>query len=127
MRDHPATGEKPLVWAGSSKRALLRFPVRVVRNIGAALSIAQYGGTDPAAKVWKGLGSGVLEVVEDFDRATYRAVYTVRFRRAIYVLHCFQKKSPSGVRTGKYDVDLIERRLRDARADYEERYGKGAT
>jgi phage-related protein len=99
----------------------------VVRNIGIALSIAQYGGTDPAAKVWKGLGSGVVEVVEDFDRATYRAVYTVRFRRAVYVLHCFQKKSPSGIRTAKHDVDLIEKRLRVARADYEERYGKGAT
>lgn len=127
MRDHHATGEKPLVWVGSSKRALLQFPARVVRNLGAALSVAQYGGTDAAAKAWKGQGPGVLEVVEDFDRATYRAVYTVRFTRAVYVVHCFQKKSPSGVRTAKRDVDLIEKRLRDARDDYEERYGKGAT
>jgi phage-related protein len=127
MRDHPAAGEKPLIWVGSSKRALMRFPARVVRDIGAALSVAQYGGLAPVAKAWKGQGPGVLEVVEDFDRATYRAMYTVRFRRAVYVLHCFQKKSPSGVRTAKRDVELIENRLRDARVDYEERYGKGAT
>ena len=127
MRDHPAAGEKPVIWVGSSKRALLRFPARVVRDIGAALSVAQYGGVDPAAKVWKGQGPGVLEIVEDFDRATYRAVYTVRFTSAIYVLHCFQKKSPSGDRTARHDVELIEKRLRDARVDYQERYGKGAT
>lgn len=127
MRDHPAAGEKPVIWVGSSKRALLRFPARVVRDIGAALSVAQYGGIDPAAKVWKGRGPGVLEIVEDFDRATYRAVYTVRFASAIYVLHCFQKKSPSGVRTSRHDVELIDKRLRDARIDYQERYGKGAT
>jgi phage-related protein len=72
VRDPPAAGEKPVVWVGSSKRALLRFPARVVRDIGAALSVAQYGGIDPAAKVWKGQGPGVLEIVEDFDRATYR-------------------------------------------------------
>ena len=54
-------------------------------------------------------------------------MYTLQFKRAIYVVHCFQKKSPSGVRTAKRDVDLIEKRLRDARDDYEERYGKGAT
>jgi phage-related protein len=127
VRDHPARGEKPLIWVGSSKRALLRFPPAVVRAIGAELSVAQFGGIAPSAKVWKGHGAGVLEIVEDFDRATYRTVYTLRFRRAIYVVHCFQKKSPSGVRTAKQDVELIERRLLDARADYEERYGKGAT
>jgi phage-related protein len=68
-----------------------------------------------------------LEIVHDFDRSTYRAVYTVRFRSAVYVLHCFKKKSPSGVRTAKQDVELIGKRLRDARVDYEGRYGKGAT
>jgi phage-related protein len=127
VRDHPAPGERPVIWVGSSKRALLSFPARVVRDIGSALGVAQYGGTHPAAKAWKGEGSGVLEIVEDFDRATYRAVYTVRFRRTIYVLHCFQKKSPSGIRTSKQDARLITTRLQCARADYEERYGKGAT
>ena len=126
MRDPPAAGEKPVIWVGSSKRALLKFPARVIRDMGAALSTAQYGGVDSAAKTWKGQGPGVLEIVEDFDRATYRAVYTVRFRVAIYVLHCFQKKSPSGIRTAKRDIELIAQRLRDARVDYEERYGRGA-
>jgi len=97
-----------------------------VRDVGATLSAAQFGDTPSAAKIWKGLGAGVLEIAEDFDRSTYRAVCTVRFRRAIHVLHCFQKKSPSGVRTAKHDIELIEKRLRAARGDYEERYGKGA-
>jgi phage-related protein len=91
--------------------------------MGMALSVAQFGGIHPAAKLWKGDGSGVIEVVEDFNRATYRAVYTVRFAKAIYVLHCFQKKSPSGIKTAQHDVDLIGKRLKDAREDYEVRYG----
>jgi phage-related protein len=66
----------------------------------------------------------VLEVVEDHDRNTYRAVYTVRFRLAVYVLHCFQKKSPRGIQTAKPDVELVLQRLRLARNDHEERYGK---
>jgi phage-related protein len=73
--------------------------------------------------LWKGEGPGVAEIVEDFNRATYRAVYTVRFEKAIYVLHCFQKKSPTGIKMAQHDVDLISRRLKDARADYEVRYG----
>jgi phage-related protein len=72
----------------------------------------------------RGLGSGVFEVVSDHDANTYRAAYVVRFERAIYVLHCFQKKSPSGIRTAMIDVDLIERRLKAAAADYEVRYGQ---
>lgn len=127
MRDRPAAGEKPVIWVGSAKRDLLCFPAAVVREVGAALSVAQYGDAHPTVKAWKGEGPGVLEIVQDFDRSTYRAVYTVRFRSAIYVLHCFQKKSPSGVRTAKQDVELIGKRLRDARVDYERRYGKGAT
>ena len=126
MRDHPAAGEKLVIWVGSSQRDLLSFPARVVRDVGVALSAAQFGDTPAVAKIRKGHGAGVLEIAEDFARSTYRAVYTVRFRRAIYVLHCFQKKSPSGVRTAKHDVELTEKRLRDARDDYEERYGKGA-
>ncbi|HEY7609538.1 MAG TPA: type II toxin-antitoxin system RelE/ParE family toxin [Alphaproteobacteria bacterium] len=92
------TGEKPLHWVGSSKRDLLALPAPVVSAIGYALGLAQFGGTHPAAKPWKGLGPGVFELVEDFDGNAYRAVYTVRFARAIYVLHAFQKKSPKGSR-----------------------------
>jgi phage-related protein len=81
---------------GSSKRDLLAFPEAVKDGIGIALSVAQFGGKHPAAKPWRGEGPGVLEVVEDHDGDTYRAVYTVRFSQAVYVLHCFQKKSHKG-------------------------------
>ena len=119
-----AHGEQPLYWVGSAKRDLLAFPEAVKDGIGTALSIAQFGGKHPAAKPWKGAGSGVLEVVEDHDGNTYRAVYTVRFRWAIYVLHCFQKKSRRGIQTPKTDVDLVSQRLRLARQDHEDRYDK---
>jgi phage-related protein len=91
--------------------------------MGNALGIAQFGGTAPAAKPLKGLGPGVLEIVESRDGNAYRAVYTVRFERAVYVLHAFQKKSPSGIRTAKRDVDLVAQRLRTAEEDYKEHYG----
>jgi phage-related protein/predicted XRE-type DNA-binding protein len=122
MRRRLAPGEKPLFWIGSSKRDLLAMPDPVVRQIGAALSVAQYGGKHPDAKPWKGLGPGVFEVVSDYKTDTFRAGYVVRFEHALYVLHCFQKKSPSGTRTAKTDVEMIERRLKAAQADYEARY-----
>ena len=124
MRKNKAAGEKPLHWVGSSKKDLLDFPEEVVDNIGYSLGVVQYGRHPPSAKPWKGLGPGVHEIVEDDGSGTFRAVYTVRFRKAIYVLHAFQKKSPSGVRTARTDIDLIEARLKSAREDYEERYGK---
>ena len=124
MRKHRPAGEKPLYWVGSAKKDLLEFPEEVVDNIGYALGVVQYGGHPPSAKPWKGLGPGVNEIVEDDASGTYRAVYTVRFRKAVYVLHAFQKKSPSGVRTARPDVRLIEDRLAAAREDYEERYGE---
>jgi phage-related protein len=102
----------------------LSFPATVKDDIGNALGIAQFGGTAPTAKPWKGLGSGVLEVVESHDGNAYRAVYTVRFEKAVYVLHAFQKKSPSGIRTAKRDVDQVEQRLKQAQRDYEEHSGK---
>jgi phage-related protein len=84
--------------------------------MGTALGIAQFGGIAPAAKPWKGLGPGVLEVVESHDGNAYRAVYTVRFEKAIYVLHAFQKKSPSGIRTAKRDVESHRGTSEDRRA-----------
>jgi phage-related protein len=109
---------------GSSKRDFLGFPATVKEDMGNALGIAQFGGTSPTAKPWKGLGSGVLEIVESHDGNAYRAVYTVRFEKAVYVLHAFQKKSPSGIRTAKRDVDLVAERLKTAERDYGEHYGK---
>jgi len=124
MRSTAGPGEKPLFWVSSSKRDLLAMPGPVVRELGTALGVAQYGAKHPAAKPWAGEGPGVLEIVSNFDGDTFRAVYTVRLPRAVYVLHCFQKKSPSGIRTARTDVDLISARLKLARADYEVRYGK---
>src|SRR5260370_11395406 len=117
-------GEKPLFWIGSAKSDLMEFPEAVKDEIGIALSVAQFGGKHPKAKPWKGEGPGVLEIVADHRGDTYRAVYTVKFERAIYVLHAFQKKSPKGRKTAQSDVELISRRLRMASEDCEARYGK---
>ncbi len=124
MARKPVSGEKPLYWVGSAKKDLLTFPEAVKDGIGAALSVAQFGGKHPAAKPWKGEGPGVLEIVEDDYGKTYRAVYTVRFEAAVYVLHAFQKKSPKGIKTAEMDVDLVSKRLKVAQLVYEERYGK---
>jgi phage-related protein len=123
-RAKSASGEKMLYWLGSSKRDLLAFPEPVKDDIGVALSVAQFGGKHPNAKPWKGEGTGVFEVVELHRGDTYRAVYTVRFSTAVYVLHAFQKKSPSGIRTARTDVELVAQRLTMAREDYEVRYAE---
>jgi phage-related protein len=106
-------------WVGSSKADLSAFPEDVRRRVGGALWEAQAGRKAPYAKPLKGFGSaGVLEIVDDFDGDTFRAVYTVRFARVVYVLHAFQKKSKRGIATPRAELDLIERRLRQAREDY---------
>lgn len=111
--------EKPVHWVGSSKRDYLAFPEPVKDEMGYALGVAQLGGKHPKAKPWKGEGPGVFELVESFDGNAYRAIYTVRFEDIIYVLHAFQKKSPSGIRTASLDANLVAARLKLARADYE--------
>ena len=118
------TNEKPLHWVGSAKRDLLALPTPVVADIGYALGAVQQGVTPPNCKPWRGEVTGVFEVVEDFTGNTYRTVYTVRFAAAIYVLHCFQKKSPSGIGTARMDIEFIHARLQLAQTDYEMRYGK---
>lgn len=123
MRRLLAAEEKLLHWVASSKRDFLAFPDDVKDDMGNALGIAQFGGTAPTAKPWKGLGPGVLELVESHDGNAYRTVYTVKFEKAVYVLHAFQKKSPSGIRTATRDVDLVADRLKLAQRDYEEHYG----
>jgi phage-related protein len=123
-RSERALGEKPLFWIGSAKSDLLDFPEAVKDEIGVALSVAQFGGKHPSAKPWKGEGAGVLEIAEDYRGDTYRAVYTVKFENAAYVLHAFQKKSPKGIKTAQRDVELVSRRLKVASEDYEARYGK---
>ena len=107
--------ERPLRWIASSYKDLMTLPPDVRRRFGFALSLAQRGDRDDAAKVLKGFGgAGVLEVVEVDAGGTYRAVYTVKFAEAVFVLHCFQKKSKSGIATPKADMDLIRARLKIA-------------
>jgi len=106
---------KPLYWVGSSKRDLRSLPGPVQDVFGYALYLAQAGRKHEQAKPLRGFGSaGVLEVVEDWDRSTFRAVYTVKFRGVVFVLHVFQKKSTSGLATPKADIDLIRERLKAA-------------
>jgi phage-related protein len=110
---------KPLFWVGSSRRDLREFPEPVKDVVGHALFIAQLGGKHQDARPLKGFGGvGVLEVVEDFAGDTYRAVYTVKFSDAIYVLHAFQKKSKQGIKTPKRELDLVKERLGRAEQDH---------
>jgi phage-related protein len=106
---------KPLRWVGSAKKDLLTMPDAVQQVFGFALFHAQTGFMHPSAKPLKGFGSaGVVEVVEDWRGNAYRAVYTVRFAEAVYVLHCFEKKSKRGIETPKRELDLIRERLQIA-------------
>ena len=124
MRRILASNEKPLHWVGSSKRDFLDFPEPVGDEMGNALGVAQFGGMAPTAKPWKGLGPGVLENRRVARRQRLPGRLTVRFADASYVLHAFQKKSPSGIPTAKHDVDLVAQRLRAAQRDYEAHHGK---
>ena len=109
---------KPLVWIASSKPDLKSFPAEVQDAIGYALHLAQESGKHPATKPLKGFGgAGVLEVIEDHDGDTYRAVYTVKFAGVVYVLHAFQKKSQ---KTARRDIGLARARYREAKALDEE-------
>ena len=113
---------KGVVWVGSSKENLKAFPEPVQKGVGYGLWFAQIGSRHPHAKGLRGFGSaGVVEIIEDADGSTYRAVYTVKFGEFVYVLHCFQKKSKRGVKTPPVDVALIRSRLRLAAADYQAR------
>ena len=117
-------GLRPLAWVGSSKEDLKAFPGAVQDHLGFALYQAQAGLKHRDAKPLKGLGPGILEVVSRHERDTYRAVYTVRFAAAVYVLHAFQKKAKKGIATPKHEIDHVRRRLRATEQHYEENYGK---
>lgn len=111
---------KPLVWVGSSKENLRQLPSAVKDTFGFGLHLAQIGGKHPDAKPLTGLGgASVLEIIEDYRGDTYRAVYTVRFAEAVYVLHVFQKKSKRGIATPKYELDVIKERLKRAQEHHE--------
>jgi phage-related protein len=115
---------RPIIWAPQTLRELRSFPKKVKREFGRALQFAQAGDKHPAAKPLKGFGGGgILEIVEDYDRSSYRAVYTVRFKEAVYVLHVFQKKSKKGIETTRSDVNLIKERLRWATQNHAAKSG----
>jgi len=119
--------EKPLNWVGASKKDYLAFPQPVQSDMGYALGLAQLGGKHPKAKPWKGGGAGVFEIAMDYGGDAFRVVYTVRFPQVVYVIHVFQKKSTSGKKTPKADVDLIGERLRRAAQHYTDHYAKAGT
>jgi len=108
-----------LVWEGSAKKAFTEFPEPVQKDMGVALFLVQLGETPPSAKPWKGLGSGVFEIVDDHRGDAFRAVYAVNIGDNVYVLHAFQKKSKTGLKTAQQDVDLVRKRLKSVL----ERYG----
>ena len=109
---------KPIEWVGSSRANLKRFPEPVQHRMGFAIYQAQLGLRHRDAKPLRGFGSGVLEVVSRHDGDTFRAVYTVRFETAVYVLHAFQKKARRGIATPKQELDLVRRRLAVAERHY---------
>ena len=112
-------GIKPVVWIGGSRTDLASFPEDVKDAIGYALYIAQRGGKHADAKPLRGFGSaGILEIIEDHAGDTYRAVYTVRLAGRIYVLHVFQKKSKTGIKTPKPEIELIKSRLKRAEKEH---------
>jgi phage-related protein len=117
MMDDPVA--KPLFWIASSRRDMRSMPSSVRRSFGYDLFAVQCGETPPSAKILKSFGgSGVLELIEDDRSGTYRAVYTVHFRGAVYALHVFQKKSKRGIATPTHEIGLIRERLKLAEKDY---------
>jgi phage-related protein len=122
LRDRPP--KKALVWIGSSKRDLIAMPIALRKDFGVALDIAQQGLTPEGAKLLKGKAAGATQLSEDYHGDTWRAVYTVELEDCLYVLHCFQKKSKKGAETPKADLDLIETRLKAARALHAKRSGR---
>jgi phage-related protein len=110
MTEEPSL--KPVIWVGSSRKDLRAFPEPVQDHIGYALYVAQRGGKHRDTKTLSGFGgAGVVEVVQDFRGDTFRAVYTLRYAGAVYVLHAFQKKSKTGRETSRRDIELIKQRL----------------
>jgi phage-related protein len=121
------SARKPVEWIGSARSDLREFPQDVRRVMGQAIDDAQLGTEHPAAKALKGFGGrSVLEIVDDFDGDTYRAVYSVKFAGAVYVLHAFQKKSKKGIATPRHETDLIRARLKRAEEHHRMNYPKGA-
>lgn len=112
---------RELIWIASSLRDLKDFPGPVQKVMGFARLQAQCGGRHAQAKPFRTKGGGVVEMVEDYDTDTYRVVYTACFGDELYVLHSFQKKSKTGIKTPKPGVEVIESRLKIAARLHAER------
>lgn len=112
---------KELGWIASSKRDLMEFPLDIRKEMGHALYIAQQGGKHKDAKPLKRFGGAtVLEIVQSDGNGTYRTMYAVQFEAVLYVLHAFQKKSKTGIKATKQDMDLVEKRLTAAQHTHKE-------
>jgi phage-related protein len=106
---------RPLVWLGDSRKNIHAFPVGARKIIGDELQLIQFGGMPKDAKPFRGIGSGVLEIAVRHDANAYRAVLAIQLGLKIYVLHAFQKKAKSGIKTPQREIDLIKRRYREAK------------
>jgi phage-related protein len=114
---------RPLLWMGNARKNIREFPQEVQKDFGDEIQLIQFGGMPKDAKPFKGVGSGVFEIVLRHDTNTYRTVLAVQLGEKIYVLHAFQKKSPKGIKTPKPDIDLIKQRYKEARehADHDKK------
>jgi phage-related protein len=109
-------GLRPMVWLGDSKKNIQRFPGGgAQKEIGDELQLIQFGGMPKNAKPFKGIASGVFEIALALENNAYRTVMAVRLSRTIYILHAFQKKAKSGIKTPQMDIDLIKRRYKEAK------------
>jgi phage-related protein len=106
---------RPLIWLGDSRRNIQAFPSGAQKLIGDELQLVQFGGMPKDAKPFKGIGSGVFEIALAYQTNAFRAIYAVQLGKKIYVLHAFQKKSKSGIKTPQNDIDLIKRRYKEAK------------
>lgn len=111
--------DKDLRWEGASKKNLLDMPEEVIREFGFVLRAVQKGQNHPSIKTWTGV-AGVYEIRVNDPDATYRTVYVASFPDAIYVLHAFQKKSSSGIKTSQLDKDMVAARLKEAKRTSDE-------
>jgi phage-related protein len=119
MKEKPVL--KPVRWMGNSLETLREFPEKVQDDIGHSLMVVQAGLTPSDAKPMKGIGGGVFEIVTRHDTNAYRTIYAVKLVERVYVLHVFQKKSKTGIKTPRRDISLIISRLREAKQHAGER------
>ena len=115
MAESEPSVQRPVVWLGDSRRNIQAFPLGARKLVGDELQLVQFGGMPKDAKPFHGVGSGVFEIALAYETNAYRTVFAVQLGAKIYVLHAFQKKSKSGIKTPQKDIDLIKRRYKEAK------------